>query len=340
MKDGEGDAVAPAVGRSSGKFVRFKFVRLLYTAVVVAAFAVGGCTVPEHMQVDKGKHPRNADENVRFRTTYYFRVYDRCPGTDDVKVDSLYRFRMTGKANALSTNVKFESGTLKAYQIDPFGSSVIYDKETGQFQYQSQEARQSAFQRAEARKQMNELLAMRGRLKAAGVDDAAMSAKFSAGMAAAADRLSAIDADGAGSPQMLKTLLELQDLLKKAGLDDDARKLEGVIATLADRISASDGACPNGVKARRGFQMLGPQGVVPFNQDDRLILAMRTSARPLISTLSELSSRVLKQQPSAEASVLPLLKERLKISRAARLAADKGEAMDASTVDRIIGELQ
>ena len=97
--------------------------------------------------------PRHVDTDVRFRTTYFFRVFDFCPplrrdyaegasgigsgastsrapadevfspGTSRLLIltDSLYRFRMTGKANALTTQIHFESGTLRASEIDPFG---------------------------------------------------------------------------------------------------------------------------------------------------------------------------------------------------------------------------
>jgi hypothetical protein len=97
------------------------------------------------MQVDTGLHPKNQDKDVRFRTTYYFRVFDYCAADSDggiktpFAIDSLYRFRMTGKANSLTTRVNFESGTLTAGQIDPFGATVAFDKKNRQFFFKTQD---------------------------------------------------------------------------------------------------------------------------------------------------------------------------------------------------------
>jgi hypothetical protein len=96
------------------------------------------------MGVRTGNEPGFEDDDVRFRTTYFFRVFDYCqrPGrvADDpnfVKIDSLYRFRMTGKANSLFNDIVFESGTLKAQEIDPLGAKIAYDKDNRSFYFQS-----------------------------------------------------------------------------------------------------------------------------------------------------------------------------------------------------------
>lgn len=69
---------------------------------------------------------------------------------------------------------------------------------------------------------------------------------------------------------------------------------------------------------RRGLQVLGPEGWRTFNQDERLLLAMSSSGKPLISTLKDLSARVLNEQSDPSALMLPLVRERLKISRTRR----------------------
>lgn len=119
------------------------------------------------MTVRGGLHPTNIDENVRFRTTYYFRTFDYCyghavlEGHDDVVIlpqtDSLYRFRMTGKAKALFTQVHFESGTLRASQIDPFGAKVVFDSENGGWRHQSAEEFEANVKRAEAKREFDQL---------------------------------------------------------------------------------------------------------------------------------------------------------------------------------------
>ena len=128
--------------------------RRAYPWHVLRVLAVGvpcllaACTVPEHMEVRAGKDPRNQDDDVRFRTTYYFRVFDACRAAGGVngqiderqiipETDSLYRYRMTGKAFSLFTNVHFEAGVLKGYEIDPFGANVVFDPDTNRFRFKS-----------------------------------------------------------------------------------------------------------------------------------------------------------------------------------------------------------
>ena len=54
--------------------------------------------------------------------------------------------------------------------------------------------------------------------------------------------------------------------------------------------------CPTTAPTRRGFQILGPEGWRTFDQDERLLLAMTTDSQPLISTLKDISSRILNTQ--------------------------------------------
>jgi hypothetical protein len=132
------------------------------------ALLMGACAVPVHMQVDTGQHPKYQDKDVRFRTTYYFRVFDYCADLPDdpqgsriqvpFKIDSLYRFRMTGKANSLTTRVIFESGTLTAGQIDPFGATVAYDEKNEQFYFKSQNQVQREAARSRQFKELDRLV--------------------------------------------------------------------------------------------------------------------------------------------------------------------------------------
>ena len=105
-----------------------------------ATVLLSACARPPSATVNEGADPFNVDKDVVFRTTYYFRVFDYCVARklknqkfDEVVVpltDSLYRFRMTGKAGSNVSDVKFESGTLMAWEIDPFGAKVEYDPES------------------------------------------------------------------------------------------------------------------------------------------------------------------------------------------------------------------
>ncbi len=131
---------------------------LSFSSAVLPLLLLSGCSwlgdVSSNMRVDTGLEPKNVDSNVRFRTTYYFRVLTGCridtmasgdraddnsPFAKRVKGefvplnDSLYRFRMTGQAAALFNRVHFESGVLRKEQIDPFGSTVRYNEQTHAF---------------------------------------------------------------------------------------------------------------------------------------------------------------------------------------------------------------
>ena len=145
-----------------------KFIKHLLTIFfVLSLINMTGCARPESMLVRKGNAPDKIDKYVAFRTTYYFRVFDYCANRKRVDEyfdggnnidhttksnrlytilnDSLYRFTMTGKASTLLNKIKFESGTLTAAEIDPFGSKIIYDEKQKRFRYSS---RQEALQKA------------------------------------------------------------------------------------------------------------------------------------------------------------------------------------------------
>ena len=93
-----------------------------------------GCGTPTIMHVRAGSDPKYADDGVRFRTTYYFRVVDYCNYDANgvvkdgekkpIRIDSLYRYTMTGKAGGLFNRTFFEAGTLKEHEISPFGRTV------------------------------------------------------------------------------------------------------------------------------------------------------------------------------------------------------------------------
>ena len=131
--------------------------KMLSSLVFIASAAIAGCSevgdVPVGLRVDTGLEPQHIDEQVRFRTTYYFRVLEGCPleanNSHEISKqrpfvkriggyfmplsDSLYRFRMTGQAAALFNKIHFESGVLRKEQIDPFGSAVQFDQGTNSF---------------------------------------------------------------------------------------------------------------------------------------------------------------------------------------------------------------
>ena len=437
---------------------------------------VAACGFPEHMQVRSGIDPRSQDDDVRFRTTYYFRAFNAClnlevsgdagNGLQDGRTpfytkttgqykmlsDSLYRFRMTGKAKSLFTAVHFESGTLRASEIDPFGASVAFDEKSRRFRFVSREETEALGRRTQAYDHIRRLLgfykeirdksgntpskvqasllnkieqeivnlvdamptsgdyggpgggAPSGSLaklasevvsKAAKAIKAAKDASDAANEAEAATKElkekledSALEqsakltleqsakgenliASTANINSMKKNketaeyIIERAELLKmKNILDDDftedkfkiddklnnlltagmddlnaieavqkatkdaaeknteaAAKVAGAAATLHAAIfsqlkTGDGGACPPGTVSRKGFRILGPEGWRTFNQDERLLLAMTISGKPLISAMKDLSSRVLNAQPDTTGMLLTLARERIRISEA------------------------
>jgi len=164
-------------------------VAIRVVLLCAAGAALTACGIADAVSVGKGNNPEFADDMVRFRTTYYFRTLDVCAVPDNSQVDntfsnrltgkqvfirkarikevlsdSLYRFRMTGKASPWS-KVHFESGTLKSWQIDPFSSVAAYDKQNNRFYWKSQASTQSDAQEAEVLNTVERLSDLSKKLK-------------------------------------------------------------------------------------------------------------------------------------------------------------------------------
>lgn len=358
-----------------------------------------------------------------FRTTYYFRTFDYCVARElkngkfkNVVVpltDSLYRFRMTGKSNSLLSDVKFESGTLRAWEIDPFGARVEYDPELRRHRVISPREADADARRAAIKRDLNEMLEMYDRIAERNADpndqgalaaanrtkrqenDNAVLGKLSTALQGKIDELASVasgpdEADftmGPTSPplttaqraEILKTEVArvITAMLPKASSGDvatimanygdpEAMLLTGdptrpgyvervvrevfdkayetpatrtaiqtamggakentaqaAVTTLAKQKStlldlveknvsalwsagglAPSIQCPADAPVQRGFQVLGPEGWRTFNQDERLLVAMSSSAAPIVSTLKDLSGRVLNARDNPEAELL------------------------------------
>ena len=438
---------------------------------------VAACALPEQMQVRSGIDPRNQDDDVRFRTIYYFRAFNACldvavpqdsrmelqegrspfytktTGQYKILSDSLYRFRMTGKANSLFSAVHFESGTLRASEIEPFGANVTFDEKSRRFRFVSRQETEAQGRRTLAYDHIERLLGFYEKIRnAVGnghqplqasllskieaeitnlvnamptsgayagpgsgapsgslaklasevVSEAAKAIKAAKVAAAAADRAkeatknlendkndstlkktaknenfiasaSNLDAMSKNKDRAkfiveraeslnMKSILgdfEADQIKFENGLDnkllspatdvfnaieahqkatrkaadqnrDGAAKIAAAAATLHaaifSQLNTGDGdACPPGTVSRKGFRILGPEGWRTFNQDERLLLAMTISGKPLISAMKELSSRVLNAQPDTTGMLLTLARERTRISvaRSALLRVDQ-----------------
>jgi hypothetical protein len=295
-----------------------KIYLIFVTAFGLGCSAVGD--VPTALRVDSGIDPAMQDEYVRFRTTYYFRIVDSCRVEDGfslgtttgplendpqdydkrlgifrvrkkgkIKIvnDSLYRFRMTGKASALFNSVRFESGVLRAEQIDPFGSAVVYDDKTRSFRVESAGSlRQNASRKAV----YAEIKALKDLY-----NEFENSRKHFPGIQQEIAQLikNAVLSLGNGEPQ--STLSSI----------DDESKTDRQVSSLQ---------CPDGRPARRSYLLYGPEGVREIDPDERLLMAMSSDSKPIVSTLQQLSHRQIKSDTNNVPFLSDFLAERLWIS--------------------------
>lgn len=429
-------------------------IALFFVCILVGCSFLGD--IPPQFRVDHGVDPQYQDEDLRFRTTYYFRVFDVCEGEQasvstepsgqifskkpsgpyKLRNDSLYRFRMTGKSNAFFNSVRFESGTMRAEQIDPFGASVRYDEKTGSFRVISARQNRDESELDAKAKEIDKLLRLRSALKEVSGGQAELDgivlekihrlgdprqaqshsiqlaalyymgqsqqAKLKADEAAgevlsdfkaeplksvpdrATEGAKLLDVDAIReemikqfdlankvSTEAVEKIAAVVALLQKKAkeLEKDEQKREELdkvkirvdlaltyerqargsllqivelrqmatsrASTEAQTSSAAPGpVCSNGQQARRGFQILGPEGFRTFDQDERLLMAFSYDSKPLINLLQELSSRKLSVRAGAE-SLRELATERVRFRDAIyevdkiKLEMEKGDLLDA-----------
>ncbi len=356
----------------------------LFSVAIVAIF-MASCGVPTHMQVETNNDPENRDLDVRFRTTYYFRVFDFCYNRSQrnassnpnaeyniiPETDTLYRYRMTGKAHSLWQNVKFESGTLQDYQIDPFGTDVVYDDSINGFRVRSYEEGEKEALRAKDLDTYRQLYGLweaskeNGALQASSTQlETAMQQvlnRYIASLGGAPDRSQSAEAEeitlttsgekhkplDARSRFMLRQTLD-QEITGEATVTQDEGSdpkltLEDIVIT-TEKVerqglhTQSSIVCPNNAPhVNRGFQILGPAGWRTFLQSERLILAMYTDAEPLISTMAAYSDRILNAKIEPTSALLPLVREQLKVVEAER-EADRISAEPSSEVTDVVIE--
>ncbi|WP_125781318.1 hypothetical protein [Pseudoalteromonas rubra] len=135
---------------------------------ILVSVSLSACSYSDAHHVRKGADPKFQDDQVAFRNTYYFRVFDPCDTQQENKVpefQSLYRFVMTGKASTVANKIQFESGTLKSWEIDPFGANIGFDKATGQFKYVSDKTQRNNQIKANAWAEYQRLLEEYQRLR-------------------------------------------------------------------------------------------------------------------------------------------------------------------------------
>jgi len=145
--------------------------RVVLAVTLIGLTALAACTQLPSVTVREGADPIHEDKDVAFRTTYYFRVFDYCVirkkkhVVDNSSIlvpvtDSMYRFRMTGKSNTITNDIRFEAGTLMSWEIDPFGATIDFDEETGRFHFVSQQEAEAEIARNRALDDFDRLQAL------------------------------------------------------------------------------------------------------------------------------------------------------------------------------------
>lgn len=251
--------------------------------LIILSAGLTGCAgpigdVPSALRVDTGVDPDKQDQYTRFRTTYYFRIMDQCglndgaeedkytvdhgmfkvrkTGKTKIVNDTVYRFRMTGKASALFNKVNFGSGVLRADQIDPFGSTVDY--EDGRFRVKAGYIVRQKELRDASLEEIKELRDLHNRWK-----------------------------DGPGAAELGEVIKNKVKLLNGGGassITQDSNSPSGS-ATTANVL------CPDGRPIKRSYLLYGPEGVRELDPDERLLMTMSSDSKPLIGMLEELSGR-------------------------------------------------
>lgn len=289
--------------------------------VLLTALAGMGC-MPNSMQVRDGLDPRYQDDDARFRTVYYFRVFEYCEdkGEDKnngipkkvIQKDNLYRFLMTGKGSSLWNDIHFESGTLQQSQIDPFGALLSYDEDSRQFKFKSTEE-----------------MAMQNRQKNLKLidDEFTQLLKFR-------NENGAHFTDG-GNQQPGNSFKDEYDkfLVKRAkNINSNFLKITSTPATA----SKSATTCSDSTPANQEFWILGPEGWRKFNPDERLVLAMSSSGKPLISAMKEISGRLLNEKSAASGNEITPIKEWIKADKALDKFKNLDEDANSTKVEESI----
>lgn len=373
-----------------------------------------GCAPPTSMHVRAGGEPQHEDDDVLFRSTHYFRVFDFCVEQEtagkrrkEIQSDTLYRFRMTGKGKSWANAVRFESGTLRAGQIDPFGAAIEFDSKGKPYfvsQQKREEQRQVENQYEEAARLQrlakdlkaekgfdNQAEIARGKLSDAltligpGAGSMLADARSDAGDAVR-DFIQTIEPMDAKNPAHVAARGELVSELssRTEALKESRSALELMVAidgaqqaidsvrdeklkqlTYAGEVAGSKNVaqvntaerlkhtkkrllkssdstsvattsqaelfCPQGKPAKRGYQILGPEGWRTFDQEERLVLAMSSNGKPLLDALRQLSSRILAQKAGPGLSSDVSLTELLRAANArAGLAGIKADELEKS----------
>ncbi|BDU40456.1 hypothetical protein [Vibrio nigripulchritudo] len=357
--------------------------------IFLSTFILTGC-MSSNVKWRHGNLPNHKEDWVRFKTNYFFRVINTCEppkpkmlsnrdGLNSNKYmlsDTLYRFTLTGKASEWS-NVKFEAGTLLASQIDPFSSTVTFNKNTNKFDLVSSGNQASINASSEQQSKLSDItlaiekieekLAAEEKKAEKDRDIELISSyrnqrnqlesakeeifKFLYGHTKVIPPISLSEADKnsirkQASFQAL-TSAQQENFLPDSGVISansvfaefitDETKQQHAREVAQTTYSRSD--CPPGFSRNHGFLILGPEGWKHFDPEERLLLAMYTSEKPLISTMSELSQKMTQAHNQTRLNEKPYQDEIQRILRS-QISFLRAEQEWETKVDELIQSLE
>lgn len=324
-------------------------MRLMFSSyILVVATAIAGCSglgdVPPGLRVDTGLEPQHLDEQVRFRTTYYFRVLEGCPIEkniiDDLSErghfvkringnfvplnDSLYRFRMTGQAAALFNRIHFESGVLRKEQIDPFGSAVHFNTETNSFLPTPADHLRAQAKSTATINETSRLRKLFDQFKTDANFSEASKQAFEAQLnEIIQNRLESIKANPltSGTVDTISSTTP-QDSTATQARASSAAEEASQPTNRQDQTSPKGEASPkgrcNGQPSLKKYYLLGPEGSKELDPNDRLLMALSVDSKPLIGMLQQISEHKFQSQETSLHLMEALLDERSRIFDAQR----------------------
>ncbi|MBF0162442.1 MAG: hypothetical protein HQL88_09145 [Magnetococcales bacterium] len=246
--------------------------------------------------------PERQDEDVRFRTTYYMRIIDVCEETPIVKVAQ----------KKLSTSKQLTAKEKKAAQkalraaVPPTAKQTVLSDSLYRFRMTGKSGAMSTKVLFESGTLPKDVI---DPLSDAGQKILSHTVEGRAGV---------VQSDAKGDV-VAKNLAVDQATIKHLTIESITDSKGNPINLSALPAAKPQKSCPTGVALKRQFQLLGPHGYAPFDENKRLVMALSSDASPLIGSLTQLHE--YKQGAGSEQAIVT--KEQVTLFRAQSVAMEE-----------------
>lgn len=324
---------------------------ILFLSTLILVSLLEGCAFRDmysQLHVTQGNNPENEDVGVLFRNIYYYRVFEYCPGKKNPEIlkDNLFRFRMTGKAySLLFTKTRFEAGILHKGEIDPFGTPITFNSDSNKFEFTSKQDVELKKSKARLEILDKEFITLLGLVKKYNdkIDEINKldNKKNAVGEVPGTKNNNGTTPGQGGSEQSNN-----KNKRKKEESTKKNSKIETVKSHLEDYIrarakdlkmaaegqmtqaftkSGPSALCKSGNPAVQESWILGPEGWRKFDPDERLVLAMSISGKPILGPIKELAGRVLNEQTTENNQIQLIEEEKDRIKNAKKFLDQKDD---------------